>query len=91
LATEEDKNSYVEALIVTDKLLAVDKTGRVTIYSTASKIYTDVIKPVIEKKLRLKALLESRKKEIKEEIKQKKVKPEGKEELKKVMKAARKI
>ena len=91
MATEEDKNSYVEALIVTDKLLAVDKTGRVTIYSTASKIYTDVIKPIIEKKLRLKALLESRKKEIKEEMKQKKVKPEGKEDLKKVMKAARKI
>jgi len=37
LVAEEDKNNYVEALIVTDKLFAVDKTGRVTIYSTASK------------------------------------------------------
>jgi len=62
LATEEDKNSYVEALIVTDKLLAVDKTGRVTIYSTASKIYTDVIKPIIEKKTQTKSIVRIKKK-----------------------------
>ena len=72
LATEEDKNNYVEALIVTDKLLAVDKTGRVTQHSTASKKCKNVIKPTIDENLRLKALLERRKKNDKRRIETKK-------------------
>jgi len=72
LATEEDKNNYVEALIVTDKLLAIDKTGRVTTYSTASKKYADVIKPIIEKKSQTKSIITNKKKRDKRRIETKK-------------------
>ena len=72
MATEEDKNNYVEALIVTDKLLAIDKTGRVTTYSTASKKYTDVNKPIIEKKSQTKSIITNKKKRDKRRIETKK-------------------
>jgi len=71
LATEEDKYNYIEELVKTDKLFTVNKAGHVTIYSTASKKYIDVIKPITDKNPRLKALLEKRKKEIKEELNKK--------------------
>ena len=70
MATEEDKKNYVEELVKTDELLTVNNAGHVTIYFTASKKYIDIIKPIIDKNPRLKALLEKREKEIKEELKQ---------------------
>ena len=47
---KKTKKNYLEALVTTDKLLTVDKVGRVTIHSTASKKSIDVVKPIIEKK-----------------------------------------
>ena len=71
-------------------MLTVDKVGRVTIHSTASKKSIDVVKPIIEKK-QTKRIIRKKKKRDKRRIETKKVKLEGNEELKKVMKAARKI
>ena len=72
LATEEDKKNYVEALVTTDKLLTVDKAGHVTIHSTASKKYIDVIKPIIDKKNNTKSIIRKTKKKDKSKIETKK-------------------
>ena len=81
LATEEDKCNYVEELVKTDKLFTVKKAGHVTIHSTASKKYIDVIKPMTIENPRLKASLE--KKEIKEGLKQKEWNKKAKKNFKK--------